>query len=157
MLLFALEAALRGGPFDRVIACVLTTDRTRLVARSGLGVDVEVIMNHFDFPMATRSNPVVAALQQRQALYVPSERAPTVQEARWSREMHADQFGVFPIIVAGKIVGCLYADREAREPTADRLALEYMKSLSALVVKAIEARRGTHLTAFACCAANRCR
>lgn len=147
VLLFALEAALRGGPFDRVIACVLTTDRTRLVARSGLGVDVEAIMNHFDFPMATRSNPVVAALQQRHALYVPSERAPTVQEARWSREMHAGQFGVFPIIVAGKIVGCLYADREAREPTADRLALEYMKSLSALVVKAIEARRGTQVTA----------
>lgn len=141
VLLLALEAALRGGPFDRVIACVLSADRTRLTARSGLGTGVEALMTKFDFPMTLRGGPVAALLQQRQPLYVPVDRAPTAQESRWAHQMLVAQFGVFPIIVAGTIVGCLYGDRVAREPIPDRVALEYMKSLSAVVVKAIESRR----------------
>lgn len=141
VLLLALEAALRGGPFDRVIACVLSADRTRLTARSGLGTGVEALMTKFDFSMTLRGGPVAALLQQRQPLYVPVDRAPTAQESRWAHQMLVAQFGVFPIIVAGTIVGCLYCDRVAREPMPDRVALEYMKSLCAVVVKAIEARR----------------
>ena len=55
--------------------------------------------------------------------------------------MGAAQFGVFPIIVAGTIVGCLYVDRLTRDTPPDRVALEYLKSISHVVVRAIEARR----------------
>ncbi len=141
VLLLALEAALRGGPFDRVIACVQSADRSRLTARSGLGDGVESLMPRFDFPMTSRGGPVVALLQQRQASYVPADRAMTPVEARWAQQMGVAQFGVFPIVVAGTIVGCLYCDRLTRDPATDRVAVEYVKSLTAAVVKAIEARR----------------
>jgi hypothetical protein len=144
VLLLALEASLRGGPFDRVIACVLSADRTRLVARSGLGDGVEALMARFDFPMSSRGGAVVSALQQRQPLYLPTDRAPTVQEARWAHQMGVAQFGVFPIIVAGTIVGCLYVDRLTRDAPPDRVALEYVKSISHVVVRAIEGRRRVH-------------
>ena len=62
-------------------------------------------------------------------------------EARWAQQMGVAQFGVFPIVVAGTIVGCLYCDRLTREPATDRVAVEYVKSLTAVVVRAIEARR----------------
>ncbi|MBL0173358.1 MAG: HDOD domain-containing protein [Gemmatimonadaceae bacterium] len=141
VLLLALEAALRGGPFDRVIACVLNADRTRLSARSGLGTGVEALMTRFDFPMTAQGGPVVAMMQQRHATYVPVDRAPTSSETRWVQQVGAAQFGVFPIAVARTMVGCLYGDRADGEPVPDRVALEYVKSLSAVVVKAIEARR----------------
>lgn len=141
VLLLALEAALRGGPFDRVIACVHSADRSRLTARSGLGDGVESLMTKFDFPMNGRGGPVVALLQQRQPTYLPVDRALTPAEARWAQQIGAAQFGVFPIVVAGTIVGCLYCDRLTREPATDRVAAEYVKSLTAVVVKAIEARR----------------
>jgi HD-like signal output (HDOD) protein len=143
LLLLALEAVLRGGPFDRVIACVLSADRTRLVARSGLGDGVDALMSRFDLPMTARGGAVVAALQQRQPVYVPADRAMTVQDVRWAHSMGVAQFGVFPILVSGTTVGCLYVDRVAREPVPDRVAIEYVKSVAQSVVRAIEARRAT--------------
>ncbi len=141
VMLLALEAALRGGPFDRVITCVLSSDRTRLLARSGLGDGVEALMTKFDFPMSSRGGAVVNALQQRQPLYIPVDRAPTVQESRWAQQMGIAQFGVLPIIVSGTIVGCVYVDRVSKDPVPDRVALEYVKSISHVIVRAIEARR----------------
>ncbi|MBC8089422.1 MAG: HDOD domain-containing protein, partial [Phycisphaerae bacterium] len=142
VLLLALEASLRGAPFDRVIACVLNADRTQLTARTALGVGAEALMAQFDFPMSPRGGPVVTALLQRQPICLPADRAMTVQETRWAHSMNCAQFGVFPIIVAMKIVGCLYVDRLTADAPIDRATLNYVKSLCELVAKAIAARRG---------------
>lgn len=145
VLLLALEGALRGGPFDRVIVCILDADKGRLVARSGLGDGIETLLPHFDFPMNIRGGPVVTATQQRAPLYLPSDRSMNAIEARWAGTMRVAQFGVFPIVVSGKIVGCLYVDRamdgEMAAITPDRATLRYVKSLSDIVVTAIAARR----------------
>ena len=145
VLLLALEGALRGGPFDRVIVCILEADRGRLVARSGLGDGIEALLPHFDFPMNIRGGPVVTATQQRAPIYLPNDRAMNAIEARWAGTLRVAQFGVFPIVVAGKIVGCLYVDRamdgQMAAITPDRATLRYVKSLSDIVVTAIAARR----------------
>ncbi|WP_373068515.1 HDOD domain-containing protein [Gemmatimonas sp.] len=145
VLLLALEGALRGGPFDRVIVCILDTDRGRLVARSGLGEGIDALLPHFDFPMNIRGGPVVTATQQRAPIYLPNDRAMNATEARWAGTLRVAQFGVFPIVVAGKIVGCLYVDRAMDGAMAaispDRATLRYVKLLSDIVVTAIAARR----------------
>ncbi|WP_411278612.1 HDOD domain-containing protein [Gemmatimonas sp.] len=145
VLLLGLEAALRGGPFDRVIVCILDADRGRLVARSGLGDGIEALLPHFDFPMNVRGGPVVTATQQRAPLYLPNDRSMNAIEARWAGTLRVAQFGVFPIVVAGKIVGCLYVDRAMDGTmaaiTPDRATLRYVKLLSDIVVTAIAARR----------------
>ncbi|WP_309670381.1 HDOD domain-containing protein [Gemmatimonas sp.] len=145
VLLLALEGALRGGPFDRVIVCILDADKGRLVARSGLGEGIEALLPHFDFPMNIRGGPVVTATQQRAPIYLPNDRSMNAIEARWAGTLRVAQFGVFPIVVSGKIVGCLYVDRamdgEMAAITPDRAALRYVKSLSEIMVTAIAARR----------------
>ena len=141
VLLLALEGALRGSPFDRVVACVLSPDRTRLRARSGLGHGVESLLSQFDFPMTPQGGALPAALLQAQPLYVPGDRAMNAIEQRMAARLAIGQFGVFPIIVDGQIVGCIYGDRAVREPLPDAAALTHVQSLTALVVKAIEARR----------------
>lgn len=164
--LLALEAALRGGAFDRVIACVLSADRAQLTARYALGNGAEALMARFDFPMTPRGGPVAAALLQRQAVYVPVDRVATAHEAAWMRGIGAAQFGVFPIIVSLKLVGCLYvdhvvaprsntpraaadfvttdcttADQSAIVRMPDREMLKYVASMCELIARAIAARR----------------
>lgn len=142
VLLLALEAAVRGGPFDRAIVCVLNADRTQLTARAALGIGAEALIPKFDFPMNLRGGPVPAALLQRHAVYLPCDRPFTEPDARWATGMGCAQFGVFPIIVALKLVGCVYVDRVNAQPLPDRLTLAYIKSLCDLVASGIAARRG---------------
>ena len=145
VLLMALEGALRGGPFDRVIACILDADRGRLVARSGLGNGIDALLPNFDFPMDSRGGPVVTATQQRTPIYLPNDRPMNAIEARWAGTLRVAQFGVFPIVVSGTIVGCLYVDRATGGAmaaiTPDGATLHYVKSLSDILVTAIAARR----------------
>jgi HD-like signal output (HDOD) protein len=142
VLLLALEAILRGGPFDRVLFCVLNGDRTELAARTGLGEGVEAFMTQMVFPMSVRGGPVVALTQLRMAVYLPVDRSFTTVEQRWALSMGITQFGVFPVIVAGKIVGCLYCDRVGSEATLpDRATVRYVKAVTSLVVESITRRR----------------
>ena len=141
VLLLAIEGTLRGGQFDRVVACVLSPDRARLRARSGLGIGVESLLARFDYPMTPQGGPLPSALLQRKMLYLPSDRAMNAVELQLASTLGIGQFGVFPVVVSGQIVGCLYGDRVAREPLPDRATLQYVASLTALVVRAIEARR----------------
>ncbi len=141
VLLLALEGTLRGAPFDRVVACVLSPDRTRLRARSGLGLGTEALLAEFDFPMTAQGGAIPAALLQAKTLYVPGDRAMNPPEQRLAAKLGIGQFGIFPIIVDGQIVGCLYGDRSVREPLPDTEALTHVQTLTALVVRAIEARR----------------
>jgi HD-like signal output (HDOD) protein len=141
LLLLALEGALRGTPFDRVVACVLSPDRTRIRARSGLGFGMEQLLVEFDLPMTPQGGAIPAALLQGKAVYVPGDRAMTVLEQRLAGKLGIAQFGLFPIIVDGQIVACLYGDRAVREPLPDAEAVEHITALTALVVRAIDLRR----------------
>ena len=140
VMLLALEGALRGGPFDRVIACVLNADRSQLTARTALGAGAEELMAKFDFPMTVCGGPVASALLQRQAVYLPTDRDMSALEVRWASGIGCAQFGVFPIIVEMKIVGCLYVDRASARPLPGRGTSAYVKSLCELVAQAIAAR-----------------
>lgn len=141
VLLQALEAILRGGPFDRVLACFLTSDRARLVARAGLGDNVDALIAQFDFPVSVHGGPVVMLTQQRQATYLPADRSVTTSEGRWMQQMQIPQFGVFPLIVLGKPVGCLYCDRVGDAAIPDRATVRFTKSIADLVVDGIGRRR----------------
>ena len=141
VLLQSLEAVMRGGPYDRTLACFFTPDRSRLVARTGLGDDVETLMTQFEFPVSVRGGPIVSLTQQRQPVYLPADRALTTPEARWGQSMGLSQFGVFPLIVLGKIVGCIYCDRLSGSDIPDRATVRYTKTIADLMVDAIGRRR----------------
>lgn len=146
ILLLALEGALRGAPYDRVVACVLSPDRTRLRARSGLGNGVEALLAQFDFPMTPQGGPLPAALLHNTPLTVPGDRAMNTLEQRLATKLGIAQMSVFPITVDGQIVGCLYGDRLARVPAIDAGATAHVQRLTALVVESIEARRNRPAT-----------
>jgi HD-like signal output (HDOD) protein len=141
MLTQAMEVILRGGPFDRIVTCFMTGDRTQLVARTGLGPDIEAALTAFSFPVTQRGGPVVSLTMQRQPLYLPTDRNMLTTEQRWASQQGVSQFGVFPIVVSGKVIGCLYCDRSGSGPAPDRATVRYTASVVDLVVDGIARRR----------------
>jgi len=141
MLTQAMEVILRGGPFDRVLTCFMTGDRTQLVARTGLGPDIEAVVASFSFPVTPRGGPVVSLTMQRQPLYLPTDRNMLTTEQRWANQQGVSQFGVFPVVVSGKVIGCLYCDRSGSGPAPDRATVRYITSVVDLVVDGIARRR----------------
>jgi HD-like signal output (HDOD) protein len=141
VVLLAIETVLRAGPFDRVLACFLSSDKSQLTARTGLGPEIETLMAHFDFPVSARGGPIVMLTQQRAPTYLPTDRSFTSVESRWARALGVRQFGVFPIIVRGKLVGCLYCDRTGETEPPDRATVRYVTGVVELLVEAIDKRR----------------
>jgi len=142
-LLHAQEAVVRGGPFDRVVVCFFTADRLQLVARTGLGDGVDALLPRFAFPVSSRGGPLVALTQLRQPVYIPTDRVPLPQELRWAQGHGASQFGVFPLLVQGKLLGALYCDRVGTVAAPDRATVRYVKSVADLLVEAVTRRRAS--------------
>jgi hypothetical protein len=141
VLLQALEVLTRGAPFDRALVCFLTADRQQLVARTGIGAGAEALLPRFAYPVTMRGVPLVTITQQRLPLYLPTDRALTLSESRWAQDVGVAQFGVFPLIVLGKVIGCLYLDRTGDQPAPDRATVRFVQAVADVVVDAIVSRR----------------
>lgn len=141
VILMVLEAIFRGGPFDRVVFCMLTPDRTGVKARYGLGTGVEQLLESFTFELSPREGPVAVAMLRRQSVCVPVERDFTSQELRFAQSLGASSFGVFPVVVGTRLVGCVYCDRPWNSRLPDRNTLAFVRKLCEGAVKGIEARQ----------------
>ncbi|MEO7965653.1 MAG: HDOD domain-containing protein, partial [Gemmatimonadaceae bacterium] len=150
VILIVLEGILRGGPFDRVIFCMMTPDRTALKARYGLGESADQVLERFSFELSPREGPIPVAMLRRQSIYVPVERDFTAQELRFAQSLGSSSFGVFPVVVGGRLLGCVFCDRPWNSKLPDKATLAYVRSLCDGAVRGIEARvSGTMATVTA--------
>ena len=141
VLLQTLEVLTRGGPFDRALICFFTTDRLELMARMGVGTGAQELVRRFVFPVAPGNGPLVALTQQRQSLYLPTDRALSRSELRWAGEFGVSQFGVFPLVVLGTCIGCVYVDRTNDHQPPDRATVRFAQAVTEMAVSAIANRR----------------
>lgn len=141
VILMVLEGIFRGGPFDRVVFCMMTPDRSGVKARYGLGTGVEQLLEKFTFELSPREGPIAVAMLRRQSVCVPVERDFTSQELRFAQSLGASSFGVFPVVVGTRLVGCVYCDRPWNSRLPDRGTLAYVRKLCEGAVKGIEARQ----------------
>ena len=137
VILVLLEALLRGGPFDRVIFAITNAERTMVEGRLGLGDGVDQIVPRLR--VSTRSAPVSMALEWRRVAIRTVERALTGEEAKWCAVVGASAFGVAPLTVDGKLVGCLYADCVSSCNADD--AASFLETVAGLASRAIASRR----------------
>ena len=137
VILVLLEALLRGGPFDRVIFAITNSERTMVEGRLGLGDGVDQIISRLR--VSTRSAPVSMALEWRRVAIRTVERALTGEEAKWCAVVGASAFGVAPLTIDGRLVGCLYADCAGSCGGDD--AAPFLETVAGLASRAIAARR----------------
>jgi len=141
VMLTALEAVLRGGPFRRVVLCMLTTDHRQLKARHGLGDGVEGVLDHFTCDADARTSPIASAVARRTGVSLPLERDFSPTEWRFAQHVAASAFVVVPLVVAGKAIGCLYADRGVGDATLDPETVSHVRAVCEGVQRGITARQ----------------
>lgn len=114
MLEMVLEGIYRGVGMDRAVFALLTPDRKQVRAKFVLGSDREALKGSFAFAIGdARSNPIAYALQHGQTLWVGHSKE---KDAALPRSPELDgisggRYFLMPLSVAGKPIGCLYADR----------------------------------------------
>lgn len=141
VILTMLEAMYRGGPFDRVLFCVMTPDQRGIKARFGLGTAVESLLEGFSYELSPREGPVAVAMLRRQSVYVPVDRDFTAQELRFAQSLGAGSFGIFPVAVAGRLIGCVYCDRPWNARMPDKATVAFMREVCEGAARGIAARR----------------
>ena len=138
VVLMLLEALLRGGPFDRAVFAIANAERTMIEGRIGLGDQADALIPKLR--VTTQSAPVSLALDWRRAAIRTVNRALTSDETRWCRTVGATAFGVVPLTIDGKLVGCLYADCTSVSAAVEA-AGPFLDLVAGLASRAIESRR----------------
>ena len=140
VILMALEAAFRGGPFQRVVLCMMTTDHRQLKARNGLGAGVESMLDRFTCDVDSRTSPIAMAVGRHAGVCLPLECDFSRTEWRFAQTFAASSYLVVPLIVAGKAIGCLYCDRATGEGAPDTATVAYVRAVCETVQRGITAR-----------------
>jgi len=81
------------------------------------------------------------AVVRRQSVCVPVERNFTAKEVRFTQSLGASSFGVFPVVVGTRLVGCFYCDRSWNALLPDRPTLSFARRRCEGAVKGMEARQ----------------
>ncbi len=154
VILTALEAAFRGGPFQRVVLCMMTTDHRQLKARNGLGAGVESLLDRFTCDVDSRTSPIALAVGRHAGVCLPLERDFSPTEWRFAQTFAASSYLVVPLIVAGKAIGGLYCDRGPGDDVPDTATVAYVRAVCETVQRGITARnadahgQGIHTAEF---------
>jgi hypothetical protein len=139
VLLVALEAVLRGGPFDR--ACFHAAD-ARAAAfrpRSGLGEGVDVLLGGQGIPFA--GGPTGAALLRGDDVLLAHGTRLTLPELQLLRRWDSVSALLLPVHADGVVIGCLHADRRTAFAAPDASAMAYVRSVVRSVERAVSVRR----------------
>ncbi|MHB1352361.1 MAG: HDOD domain-containing protein [Thiobacillus sp.] len=136
-----LEAMYTGMGFDHVVLCIKDGRRNAMCGKFGFGDGVQDLIRAFDFPLTAPADVFLVALQQNADILITD-----IDDARiatripdWYRtRIPARTFALFPIIVRGKAVGLIYADRaRPGDISIPERELSLLKSLRNQAVLAI--------------------
>lgn len=136
-----LEAMYTGMGFAHVVLCIKDGRRNTMCGKFGFGDGVSSLIKFFDFSLAEKPDVFLVALQNNSDILITdiddakiASRIPA-----WYRQnIAARTFVLFPIIVKGKPIGLIYADRPGPgEITIPEKELSLLKSLRNQAVLAI--------------------
>lgn len=141
VILVALEAALRGGPFDRACFCTADVARQELRARIGLGEGVEALLASFALPIGPHAPPPGPAVLRGAAVALTLGTRLSIDEARVLRAWGAASAAFYPVVIDGASIGAIYVDRRTVATALDASTQSYMHHVAASASRALAARR----------------
>ena len=139
-----LESIYRGMAFQRVLLCLQDRERQEMVARLGFGVEGDGFMAAFRFPLRYHRDVFHAALKKGVDLHITDTLDGRVRESipAWYRRISsAGSFLLFPLQVAGRPLGLIYADHpRANGVQILETELNLLKALRNQIVLVFRAR-----------------
>jgi GAF domain-containing protein len=139
-----LETMYRGFSFDRVVFSMGDTKRTKMIARFGLGENIDHIIKQFHFTISHSSDIFNIAISQAKGIVINDADSPNIIRSlpEWYRlTLAAPAFLVYPIVVKGVCIGVIYADRKTKGTLMTESQMIQMEELRKMAVDAIEQKR----------------
>ena len=139
ILMMVLEGIWQGGGFDRVAFCLVDRHRTQVSGRFGLGAGIDEVVPLLDAPVQDPHHALALALQQgREVLLdaaVPVERRLLPGEV-WQAN-RAQVVLLSPLVIDGKPVAVIYADRRAEAPRLSEAHRQTVRTFRDLAIIAL--------------------
>jgi hypothetical protein len=110
VILMILEATMMAGSFDRAVLALVSSTRSDVTARLGLGHTREDFLARFRFPLGPGGGPIGIAVSRRQELTIAKSWELMRDEQRLLATMGAGAMVMVPIGINGRTIGALYAD-----------------------------------------------
>jgi hypothetical protein len=136
-----LEAMYSGMGFDHVVLCIKDARRNAMCGKFGFGTGVQELAKAFDFPLAAPPDVFLVALQNNADILITDIDDPKIATripSWYRRQVRARTFVLFPVVVKGKPVGLIYADRPLpNDISIPEKELSLLKSLRNQAVLAI--------------------
>jgi len=142
VLMMALEACHRGAHFARVVFCLATPDRSYVRGRLGLGPEVDKAIDCLQIPLSGQHEALSLALLTKRDLFIDSQNDDRYRDSPLVRALNPFCFGLYPIVVDGVVVGCLYFDKTTPDSVPPRSLLDTIGYLRDLVADMIRRTRG---------------
>lgn len=133
-----LETIYRGANFDRALFAFVNQARTGIEGRLGLGDDVNALIKKFQFRMSPGGGPVTAALLQNRTL-AGNNRQEDIRNI--ARLFGCAYLGLYPIVVTGQVVGCIYMETREPRPELTSGELRLLRQLRDSLASAIRHMR----------------
>jgi len=122
-----LEGIYRGVGLDRTVFAMLTSDKKAIKAKYALGKDNQNFINKFHFSLQT-NNIFSKLIQSHQPIWVKDSQAKKMDISEDIRLVLASrEFYLAPLIVLGRIVGLIYADRQPSKRKLDNESFDSFK------------------------------
>lgn len=136
-----LETMYTGMGFDHVILCIRDGSRNAMRGKFGFGEGAQTLARAFDFPLSGAPDVFLVALQNNADILISDIDSPNIAPripAWFRRHVPARTFVLFPVVIKGKPVGLIYADRaQAGDIVIPEKELSLLKSLRNQAVLAI--------------------
>ena len=136
-----LEAMYTGMGFAHVLLCIKDGRHNTMCGKFGFGDNVQALIKAFDFSLAAQPDAFLVALQNNADILISDIDEPNIATRipTWYRkQVTARTFVLFPIIVKGKPIGLIYADRPSPNDIAiPEKELSLLKSLRNQAILAI--------------------
>lgn len=145
VVMMALEALASGRSFQRAIFALVNNDRSVLEGKLGYGTASREAVDAFRFPISIRGGPVGMAMLRKQDLLIDLAKEDTRTAGNLIDLLKPGLFGIYPIVVDGLSLGCIYVDHPESNRSVAEADLDCVKKLRSLMVLAVKRkRRGGH-------------
>ena len=141
VLYMVLETMYRGFGFSRVILCIRDEAQLKMVARWGLGENVDNIVPLFQFRIR-RTTPDIfnIVITQTKGIIIDDAASPNIFKnlPEWYRGViNAQSFLIYPLITAENCIGMFYADKKTKGTMLPERQKSFMEELCDITIQAI--------------------
>jgi len=133
-----LEGIYRGVGLDRAVFAMLTSDKKAIKAKYGLGKDNQDFIKRFHFSLQT-DNIFSKVINKAEPIWVQDSQSKKIEISEDIRLVLASRaFFLSPLIIAGRVIGLIYADRQPSDRDLDNESYESFKHFVQQASQALE-------------------